>query len=103
MCCHNFYFMIVLSHHQRVAGKGDKMKIEITNRFHGKKLIVSVKDYVWNGKAETVLEMLEADAWYGNPYAKRKLREIKNKTCGSKSCSCGGFNDEKILEHIKPR
>ena len=70
------------------------MKFLVYNSFHDREAIISVKAAYCTDDGEH-----SPDTWmqfeiynHGDDaaYCRRKLREVKNKLCGSDSCECGG-------------
>lgn len=70
------------------------MKVSLYNKFHNKEAVVSIKKSFCvksETKACDPLAMLDYEVYSnGNEkkYAIRKLKEIKDKLCGSDSCQC---------------
>lgn len=70
------------------------MKVALYNKFHNKFITVSIKDeYCKHSefRACDPLAMLEYEVYddgSDKKYAQKKLREIKDKTCGSSDCHC---------------
>lgn len=72
--------------------KGQKMKtikVLFRSAFHDRTAFVSVKNVYAASPGGEVISDLSHDAYYlGDRYAKRKLKEIKDKVCGSDECRC---------------
>ena len=71
------------------------MKYEVSNSFHDTEAIVSVKsEYcIDEGGWHSPDIWMQFEIYnHGDDaaYCRRKLREVKNKLCGSDSCECGG-------------
>jgi hypothetical protein len=67
------------------------MKKEIFNRFHDVSAVISIKDIYFRSGNHDALAMLEYEKFSRGDdriYAKRKLKEIKEKLCGASVCRC---------------
>lgn len=67
------------------------MKVTFTNKFHGTSVTLSIKpNYTDTGLPfkSDLMEDLMGQAFLGDNYARRKLREIKNALCGISDCRC---------------
>lgn len=74
------------------------MKIQFTNSFHNKTATVSVKDcFAFDEQPERALSYEVYAKGFQETYAKNKLKEIKDKICGSNECKCSGFTTFKKL------
>ena len=60
------------------------MKIKLYNKFHNSEATITLKN-------DISLDDLDYLAYNKNAYAIRKQKEIKNKLCGMKDCSCSGM------------
>jgi len=72
------------------------MKIKIKNSFHNTEAMIAIKKRYrkpeWSIMANLDLEIYcKGD---DDPYAKRKLWEIKDELCGSSDCSCEAYIEE---------
>jgi len=66
------------------------MRATTINKFHGTEAEISIKREYSEGFSDC-LAMLDYEVYYHGrdaEYAKRKLKEIKNKLCGAADCKC---------------
>jgi len=70
-----------------------QMRYIVTNGFHATEVEIMIRDgekYEAIGDRDVMIG-LESSAFSDcDAYAIRKLREIKDKVCGSRECKCGG-------------
>ena len=75
------------------------MKIQFSNLFHHKTATIEIKDYfAFDESPITALSFEVYTKGFQETYAKRKLKEIKDKLCGSNDCSCGGHTTFEKLQ-----
>ena len=68
-----------------------EMKVQLKNKFHGTKAVVSIKDRYCGRDQVDALAALDLEVYAAREdavYARRKLKEIKAKLCGVTDCRC---------------
>lgn len=68
------------------------MKLLFKNKFHKTEAYINIKEEYISGEPDIISGLEYANYSRIDPYAKKKLKEIKNRLCGMTDCECGGWH-----------